>query len=89
MSGFLFFTSCDKAENATTPLQQIDKITITDQKGNVINEYQYDLVKEEFIGNAPVDKATTIRGTRVSVEPNNSGGHNYRCSASQDICYDK
>lgn len=87
--GCLFFASCSKEEVESTSVQQIDRIILLNEKGVIFDQYQYDVLNEMFIGKEPADKATTIKGTKESVEPNNSNGHNYYCTKSDDICYSK
>lgn len=85
--GFVF-QSCEK--NALETEVAIDQIILKNGKGEILEEYQYDLVAGKFLGEGPLEKAIVIKGILVSKEPNNSGGHNYRCiKDSEAICYEK
>ena len=83
VTSFLMFASCDRVEEENV----IDKITIVDKHSNVVNEYLYDVTNGGFMGEQAMEKQLVINGTVVEKKKNSSGGHNYRCSASSDVCY--
>lgn len=86
MGGLIFCTSCDKP--VMEPVATIiDQITVFDKNSNVLQEYQYDRTNEAFIGEGPAEKLIVIKGTIFHKEDNDSGGQNYFCFRSEEICY--
>ena len=70
--------------------QILDYIEVDDNQGNNLNSFIYDVTNGKWIGdNIPTGAggAVTILGTLKSKEPNNNGGHNYKCTSSQSTCY--
>lgn len=82
ISGLFFMSMTDRIPVLSTV---IDNVAVTDLSTSVVTTYE---IERSTGGNGGPTGSVTINGTRTEPPtPNQDGGYNYRCTKSQEICY--